>query len=167
MTDLVIRVYDVRFGDAVLVTIPDKESRQGGRADHPVRLRQCARHRGRQGRRPRAVIDDIIARLKGKPLDLYVMTHEHLDHVQGMLHASENLHKAIRARQVWLTGSADPDYYKTHERPRSRRSRRLPPTSGPPPGSPPRGSRRRSPTCSSPTTTRGQHRSASITCATS
>jgi len=115
MTDLVIRVYDVRFGDAVLVTIPDKEA---GKAVERTILFDFGNALGTEGGQDdvlEAVIDDIIARLKGKPLDLYVMTHEHLDHVQGMLHASENLHKAIRARQVWLTGSADPDYYKTHK----------------------------------------------------
>ena len=105
MTDLVIRVYDVRFGDAVLVTIPDKEA---GKAVERTILFDFGNALGTEGGQDdvlEAVIDDIIARLKGKPLDLYVMTHEHLDHVQGMLHASENLHKAIRARQVWLTGS--------------------------------------------------------------
>ena len=115
MTDLVIRVYDVRFGDAVLVTIPDKEA---GKSFERNILFDFGNALGTEGGKDDVlgtVIDDIIARLKGKPLDLYVMTHEHLDHVQGMLHASEILKKTIRAKQVWLTGSADPDYYKTHK----------------------------------------------------
>ena len=121
MTDLVIRVYDVRFGDAVLVTIPDKEA---GKAVERTILFDFGNSLGTEGGQDdvlEPVIDDIIARLKGKPLDLYVMTHEHLDHVQGMLHASENLHKAIRAKQVWLTGSADPNYYKTHKQARKQK----------------------------------------------
>src|SRR5262249_19559843 len=60
------------------------------------------------------VIDELIAVLGGEPLDLYVMTHEHLDHVQGLLYASRRLNKSIAAKQVWLTGSAAPDYYTTH-----------------------------------------------------
>ena len=70
------------------------------------------------------VIDDILARLGGKPLDLYVMTHEHLDHVQGFLHSAVNLKKSLKVRQVWLTGSAHPDYYATHPQARKRGSRR-------------------------------------------
>ena len=33
MSDLIVRVYDVRFGDAVLVTIPDTENGHAGRPD--------------------------------------------------------------------------------------------------------------------------------------
>ncbi len=40
------------------------------------------------------MLDDVTAKLGGKPLDLFVMTHEHLDHVQGFLHASEKLNKS-------------------------------------------------------------------------
>ena len=91
MTDLVIRVYDVRFGDAVLVTIPDKEA---GKAVERTILFDFGNALGTDGGQDdvlEAVIDDIIAQLKGKPLDLYVMTHEHLDHVQGLFHAASKL----------------------------------------------------------------------------
>jgi hypothetical protein len=60
------------------------------------------------------IIDDIKARLGGKPLDLFVMTHEHLDHVQGPFYCAAVLGETLKARQVWLTGSANPDYYDTH-----------------------------------------------------
>ncbi len=60
------------------------------------------------------VIDDLKTTLGGKKLDLFVMTHEHLDHVQGFFYAKEKLKKSIKARQVWLTGSADPTYYDDH-----------------------------------------------------
>ena len=42
------------------------------------------------------------------------MTHEHLDHVQGPFYCAEELGKTFKAKQVWLTGSANPDYYDTH-----------------------------------------------------
>lgn len=115
MTDLVVRVYDVRFGDAVLVTIPDTS---GGHTVTRTILFDFGNALGTDGGQDdvlEPVMDDIIARLDGKPLDLYVMTHEHLDHVQGLFHAAEDLKKTIKVKQAWLTGSAHPKYYETHE----------------------------------------------------
>ena len=39
------------------------------------------------------------------------MTHEHLDHVQGLFFSAKTFNKRIHAKQAWLTGSADPQYY--------------------------------------------------------
>jgi hypothetical protein len=53
-------------------------------------------------------------------VDLYVMTHEHLDHVQGLPHAAwksfpnGGLAGKIDVDFSWLTASAAPDYYDTH-----------------------------------------------------
>ena len=41
------------------------------------------------------------------------MTHEHLDHVQGLL-AAKRAGVELAARHAWLTGSAHPDYYDNH-----------------------------------------------------
>ena len=41
------------------------------------------------------------------------MTHEHLDHVQGLLTA-QGQGITLQADHVWMTASADPDYYTTH-----------------------------------------------------
>ena len=120
MADLVVHVYDVRFGDAVLITIPALER---GAADRHI-LIDFGNALGKEGGSDdvfEPVIDDILARLGGEPLDLYVMTHEHLDHVQGLFHSAVNLKKSLKARQVWLTGSAHPDYYATHPQARKRR----------------------------------------------
>jgi beta-lactamase superfamily II metal-dependent hydrolase len=117
MSDLVVRVYDVRFGDAILVTIPDTEN---GQPTERTILFDFGNSLGTDGGRDEVlepVIDDLIARLGGKPLDLYVMTHEHLDHVQGLFYSAKIFNKRIRAKQAWLTGSADPDYYKGKEHP--------------------------------------------------
>jgi beta-lactamase superfamily II metal-dependent hydrolase len=114
MSELRVRVYNVRFGDAVLVTIPEKV------AGHPVKrhlLFDFGNALGTEGGQDTVfepVIDDIISELGGQPLDLYVMTHEHLDHVQGLFYSSVKLDKRITARQAWLTGSADPVYYTNH-----------------------------------------------------
>jgi hypothetical protein len=115
VSDLVVRVYNVRFGDAVLVAIPEMA---GGHQVTRTVLFDFGNALGTAGGEDDVfapVIDDIIARLAGKPLDLYVMTHEHLDHVQGLFHAAEKLNKRINVKQAWLTGSADPGYYDTHQ----------------------------------------------------
>ncbi len=115
MTDLLVRVYNVRFGDAVLVSIPEKVGRRAVMRTILFDFGNALGTDGGQDTVLEAVIDDIIARLGGRPLDLYVMTHEHLDHVQGLFHAAENLGKTIAVKKAWLTGSAHPDYYATHK----------------------------------------------------
>ena len=121
MADLVVRLYNVRFGDAVLVSIPDEEN--GAPVERHI-LFDFGNALSRAGGADAVlvpVVDDLIARLGGAPLDLYVMTHEHLDHVQGLFYAAEAHGKVVPARQAWLTGSAAPDYYETH--PDARRKR--------------------------------------------
>ena len=121
MPDLVVRVYNVRFGDAVLVSIPDDEA--GAPVERHI-LFDFGNALSREGGVDDVlvpVVDDIAARLGGAPLDLYVMTHEHLDHVQGLFYAQEVHGKAVTARQAWLTASAAPDYYATHPDARRRR----------------------------------------------
>jgi beta-lactamase superfamily II metal-dependent hydrolase len=115
MSDLVVRVYDVRFGDAVLVTIPDTSNGQPVERNILFDFGNALGTEGGQDDVLGPVMDDIVTRLNGKPLDLYVMTHEHLDHVQGLFHAAEDLKKTIKVDHAWLTGSANPDYYTTHK----------------------------------------------------
>jgi beta-lactamase superfamily II metal-dependent hydrolase len=114
MSDLVVRVYNVRFGDAVLVSIPEKA---GGHAVERTILFDFGNALSKEGGVDAVlepVIDDLKARLGNRQLDLYIMTHEHLDHVQGFFYAKEQFKKSIKAKRVWLTGSANPDYYDTH-----------------------------------------------------
>lgn len=121
MADLVVRLYNVRFGDAVLVSIPDEEN--GTPIERHI-LFDFGNALSRAGGADAVlvpVVDDLLARLDGAPLDLYVMTHEHLDHVQGLFYAAEVHGKVVGAKQAWLTGSAAPDYDETH--PDARRKR--------------------------------------------
>ncbi len=65
------------------------------------------------------VLEDVLSVLGGQPLDLYVMTHEHMDHVQGLLYANDRLYggalkERLKVRHAWLTASAAPDYYERH-----------------------------------------------------
>ncbi len=123
-----VRVYNVHFGDAILVRIPDRDP-----VTHVTTQRHVLIDVGnvlRGGDNPlgeggddavfKPVVADILEQLGGKPLDLYVMTHEHLDHVQGLFHAATKhyapgeLKARLNTRFAWLTASARPDYYDTH-----------------------------------------------------
>jgi beta-lactamase superfamily II metal-dependent hydrolase len=114
LSELVVRVYDVRFGDAVLISIPEKAGGHDVERHILFDFGNALDTAGGVDAVFEPVIDDIKARLGGRPLDLFVMTHEHLDHVQGPFYCAEVLGKTLKAKQVWLTGSANPDYYDTH-----------------------------------------------------
>ena len=121
MTDLLVRMYNVRFGDAVLVAIPDEDG--STKVDRHI-LFDFGNALGTEGGADAVlepVVDDILEVLGGRPLDLYVMTHEHLDHVQGLFYAFRNLNKTVPVRQAWLTGSAHPGYYDSHPDARKKR----------------------------------------------
>lgn len=119
MGDLVVRAYNVGFGDAVLVSVPE---RSRGRETVRHALFDCGNLLAGEGNADEvfaAVVADISARTGGE-VDLYVMTHEHLDHVQGLLSASR-AGVPLRATYAWLSGSSAPDYYDTHPQAKKRR----------------------------------------------
>jgi len=124
MTDvLTVRLYNVRFGDAILVTVPDRDPQTKKTTIRRILIDVGNVKAGEGGEDAvfKPVIDDILAQLDGDPLDLYVMTHEHLDHVQGLPYAAWKLYSEqeilgrLQARHVWLTASAAPDYYDRFE----------------------------------------------------
>lgn len=121
MSDLVVRAYDVRFGDAIFVSIPDTENGQPVERTILFDFGNAFSTDGGADAVLEPVIDALIARLGGKPLDLYVMTHEHLDHVQGLFYCASTFNKRIAAKQAWLTGSADPHYYDNGKHPDAKR----------------------------------------------
>jgi beta-lactamase superfamily II metal-dependent hydrolase len=119
MTDkLRVRMYNVRFGDAILVTIPDKDpkTKKVTKRHILIDVGNVLNKDGGDDSVFQPVIDDVLAELDGQGLDLYVMTHEHLDHVQGLYHAATRLFTEgeltakLAVRHVWLTASAAPDY---------------------------------------------------------
>jgi len=120
MADLTVRAYNVRFGDAIFVTVPDRD---------PSTDKETTRHilvdfgnalstAGGDDSYFKPAIDSTMKELGEKPIDLYVMTHEHMDHVQGLFYASTKIYpngdfeKKLSVDYAWLTRSADPDYYK-------------------------------------------------------
>ncbi len=125
MDKLRVRVYNVRFGDAILITVPEELDGGGTETRHilfDVGNAKASRQGG-EGHDDQVfapVVKDIVQELKGQPLDLYVMTHEHWDHVQGLPYAdekvypNEDLKALLQVRHSWFSGSAAPDYYDEH-----------------------------------------------------
>lgn len=115
MDKLRIRAYNVGFGDALLVSVPDITN--GGKAKtRHILIDVGSIMEGKDG--PDAylkpVIQDIQEVLEGEPVDLYVMTHEHMDHVKGLYYAAKKLKPALelRIRYAWLTASSASNYYE-------------------------------------------------------
>lgn len=113
MSDLVVRAYNVGFGDAILVSVPEKARGRKEKTRHLLfDVGNLLAGDGNEDEVFTGVVQDIADRTGGI-VDLYVMTHEHLDHVQGLL-AAKRAGVELAARHAWLTGSAHPDYYTTH-----------------------------------------------------
>lgn len=111
-TPLTIRTYNVRFGDAFLLKVPDHDASGNEVMRHIlIDVGNVLTGEGGSDDVFQPVIEDVMNELDGNPLDLYIMTHEHMDHVQGLLHASEKLGLNLDIDYVWLTASAEEDYY--------------------------------------------------------
>jgi hypothetical protein len=112
-----VRLYNVRFGDAVLVTVPDH-----GQTRHIlIDVGNVLSGKGGDDTVFKPVVEAIKAELGGKPLDLYVMTHEHMDHIQGLPFAKEKAGLELDVDYAWITASAAPDYYDRHPNARKKK----------------------------------------------
>jgi beta-lactamase superfamily II metal-dependent hydrolase len=114
VADLRVRVYNVRFGDAILVSVPETAGSRTAVRHILIDVGNVLRGEGGEDAVFAPVLEDVRSVLAGRPLDLYVMTHEHLDHVQGLLYASARLGIALEVRYAWITASAAADYYDNH-----------------------------------------------------
>lgn len=115
MDTLRVRLYNVRFGDALLISVPDRSiSGQIENCNILIDVGNVLSGEGGDDVVFQPVVENVLEVLNEQPLGLYVMTHEHLDHVQGLLHAAEKLNLKISTRYSWLTASSAPDYYKEH-----------------------------------------------------
>jgi beta-lactamase superfamily II metal-dependent hydrolase len=115
MDSLKVRTYNVGFGDALLISVPDRNTNGETIVRHIlVDVGNVQAGPGGKEQYFEPALQGIQEALAGQPLDLYVMTHEHLDHVQGLFYGT-SLNPPIKllARNVWLTASAEGDaYYK-------------------------------------------------------
>jgi beta-lactamase superfamily II metal-dependent hydrolase len=113
-----VRVYNVRFGDAILVSVPERQSNGSTETRHMlIDVGNAQAGEGGADTVFEPIVRDILSELGGEPLDLYVMTHEHLDHVQGLFFASVQHGLDLKARSAWITASADPNYYANGKHP--------------------------------------------------
>src|SRR5882672_8450898 len=97
-----IRMYDVGFGDCILVTVDQ--------ADTPWRmLIDCGVHpSGVSAHSIASIVEDIITEITtgGTPrLDLVVATHRHRDHVSGF---ADPRWAGVTVGEVWLPWTEDP-----------------------------------------------------------
>jgi hypothetical protein len=123
MATLRVRVYNVLFGDAILLSIPELDAEGREITLHVlIDIGNAMAGSGGDDSIFAPVLANIQAELAGAPLDLYVMTHEHMDHVQGLLYGARKLGIEIKARTVWMTASSAPDYYDRFQNARKRRS---------------------------------------------
>src|SRR4051794_14503673 len=115
MDTLRVRVYNVLFGDGILVSVPERGTDDTTVTRHLlIDVGNLPSGTGSDDAVFGPIVRDIQQVLDGQPLDLYVMTHEHMDHVQGLLTASKLFNLNLTARFAWLTASAAKDYYDTH-----------------------------------------------------
>ena len=124
-----VRFYNVRFGDAILVGVPDRAKGKTTLRHILIDVGNVLNKEGGDDSVFQPVIENVLKELDGRPLDLYVMTHEHLDHVQGLFLTATKvfpegrLKETLAVQHAWLTGSAAPDYYDTH--PDAQKQKRL------------------------------------------
>ncbi|QPB24224.1 hypothetical protein [Rhizobium sp. 007] len=123
MRSLRVRIYNVLFGDAILVSIPERNEHGEETVVHLL-IDVGNALAGKAGHDAvfKDVLADIQTELGGRPADLYLMTHEHMDHIQGLLFGSEKLGITLEAKQVWMTASSAEDYYDRFTEARKKRS---------------------------------------------
>ena len=122
MKKLIVRAYNVLQGDAILIKVPDKDA-QGNEVLRHILI--DVGNLNSDNSVYENIFNDVLEQLQGNPLDLYVMTHEHMDHVEGVKYAKANLGITLNADYAWLTASAAKDYYTSGEHPGAVRNKGL------------------------------------------
>jgi L-ascorbate metabolism protein UlaG (beta-lactamase superfamily) len=109
--DISIRAYVVGFGDCILLKLPDGDQTRyvlvdfGRAPNDPSSVERFP-----------AIAADIAKQCKGH-LDLIVVTHEHLDHMEGFYRERAVFDK-MQVDQVWMGLPSHPDYYKNYPKAR-------------------------------------------------
>ena len=114
MESLKIRAYNVGFGDAFLISIPDR-GKNGNTVIRTILIDVGNVLFGEGGRDDyfEPILKNLKSSIDGKAIDLFIMTHEHLDHVQGLFYGATHLDPPIDlpVRYSWLTASSEGDPY--------------------------------------------------------
>jgi Predicted hydrolase (metallo-beta-lactamase superfamily) len=100
---ITIGMYNVGFGDAFLVRIPD------GAGERRI-LFDCGMHMGGPGPTPisevaKRIVADVTDNGKAR-IDVVVGTHRHADHVSGF---QQTIWSKVAVSEVWLPWSEDPN----------------------------------------------------------
>ena len=113
-----VRSYNVGFGDCFLVSIPD-----GDKTRHLLIDFGNAPGKGGSNARFKPIAENIQKETNGS-IDAIVMTHEHLDHMEGF-YSQRKIFDRMNISQVWMSLPSDPKYYadypaaKEHKRMKS------------------------------------------------
>lgn len=102
-----IRMYQLGFGDCYLVSIPDGEKTRHLCVD----FGNVAGKGGRNAPFQR-IAQDIEKETNGH-LDVAVMTHEHMDHMEGYYH-QRSIFNRMSVDWVWMSAPSHPDYYEKY-----------------------------------------------------
>jgi hypothetical protein len=113
---IVIRAYVVGFGDCILMRVPD-----GAKTRHILFDFGRAPNDASSLARFPAIARDIAKQCQGH-LDLVVVTHEHLDHMEGF-YRERAVFDTIQVDEVWMGLPSHPDYYKNY--PKARRQKKI------------------------------------------
>jgi glyoxylase-like metal-dependent hydrolase (beta-lactamase superfamily II) len=125
VSKVTVRAYNVGFGDAILVTVPDRNPKTRKETTRNV-LIDVGIKKGIGGASLddlKTVVLDIRKRLEGRAIDLYVMTHEHYDHVAGLFHAKDTWGLGLEVDYSWITASANPAFLRRNPAIRELRQR--------------------------------------------
>jgi len=120
---LTVVAYNVSFGDALLILIPERTRGRTVMRSVLVDVGNVLAGPGSDAQVFTTVLEDVRRRLNRRPIDLYVMTHAHMDHVQGLARAHHDGCSLPPIDYAWLTASADSTYYERF--PEARRQRRI------------------------------------------
>lgn len=113
MNQLRVRVYNVRFGDAILISVPDSAAGEPRLRHILIDVGNALTGEGGKDFLFKGIVEDIQRTIGEDSIDLYILTHEHMDHIQGLFYAAakEDVPK-LPVDKSWLTASAAPDYYE-------------------------------------------------------
>jgi hypothetical protein len=99
-----IRAYVVGFGDCILLRLPD-----GNKIRHMLFDFGRAPNDAESLSRFTDIAKDIEKECNGQ-LDLLVVTHEHLDHLEGFYREREIFNR-MKVERVWMSLPSEPNYY--------------------------------------------------------
>ncbi|GEP56184.1 ComEC/Rec2 family competence protein [Reyranella soli] len=107
--DVRVRAYNVRFGDCILISFG-----QGASEKHILVDFGNAPAGVRNGGGKNDVFAPVardLAKRTNKRIDLLVMSHEHLDHMEGF-YSERAVFDQCDVGEVWMSIMSSPDYYR-------------------------------------------------------